>query len=126
MTNNPKQSILLQVLLTVPAILSMVLLAAHFYRAGNSAPAILCLHGPILVFRNKAYLIRIMQGALIFAALIWVNTILTIYQARVAMDQQWGGTVIILLAVIALSLISIWLLEIRLIRVKDSKNESLD
>jgi hypothetical protein len=112
------------VMLSIPAILSFFLLGAHFYRVGNTVLAIVCLHGPILLFSKRRLLIRVAQGALFAGALVWLNTITTIYNVRVAMGQPWARMAIILFAVVLVSLVSIFLLEAKLPSTKEPRPPS--
>lgn len=89
MKENRERLHLSGILLSAPAALSMIMLAAHFYRGGNAAVAIACLHFPLLLLSKRILSIRVVQGTLFFAGLIWINTIMTIYKARVLVAEPW-------------------------------------
>ncbi len=114
MNENSKQSWLRSAMLTAPAVLSMIVLAAHFLRSGNLVLTIPCFLSPLLLLSKRNWVNRILQGALFAGGLIWVNTAMTIYKARVASDQPWGRMAIILSCVALFALASVLLLEIKI------------
>ena len=109
-----ERSLLSRMMLSTPAALSMLLLAAHFLRSDDIALAVVCLLVPLLMLSKRNFPIRILQGALFLAGLIWINTIMTIYKVRVALDEPWGRMAIILLIVASFAIVSLLLLEIRI------------
>lgn len=114
MRERRERSPLSRMMLSTPAVLSMLLLAAHFLRSDDVALAVVCLLFPLLVLSKRNFPIRILQGVLFLAGLIWINTIMTVYKVRVALDEPWGRMAIILSIVALFSLISLLLLEIRI------------
>jgi hypothetical protein len=86
----------MHVLKLIPVILSFLLLAAHFYRAGQLALALLCFGALFLLFVRKAWIPRLLQFLLILGALEWLRTLYFIAAIRIALEQPWTRLTIIL------------------------------
>ncbi len=85
----------------LPVVLSAVLIAAHYLRAGSLATVALCLVAPMLLLLRRAWVPRLMQGGLAFAAIVWVWTAWDIVQLRMAVGAPWTTAAIILGSVAA-------------------------
>ncbi len=68
----------------IPAVLSLLLLAAHFSRAGLLPLAVLSLALIALVAVPRRWAALVLQIVLIVGALEWVRTIVVLVQARLA------------------------------------------
>jgi hypothetical protein len=66
----------------VPVIVSSLLLAAHFFRAGNAGAAVLVLAMPLLLLTRARWASVAVQVFLGLAALEWVRTAVIIGQER--------------------------------------------
>ena len=97
----------------VPAVLSFLLLGAHFYRAGLAwlVPVCVALAGVACVPRRWAVVFA--QVALVLGALEWVRTLFAFAGARVAQGGPVLRLVLILGAVVVFTLWSAWLLRAR-------------
>lgn len=84
------------VLSLVPVILSSLLLAAHFFRAGNLAGVALCFVGLGLLFVRRPWAARAVQIGLVIAAAEWVRALVVFSAARRAMGEPWLRLVAIL------------------------------
>lgn len=73
----------------VPVVLSGLLLAAHFFRAGNMAGVALSLVGLGLLFVRRPWAARAVQIGLVIAAAEWVRTLVVFSAARQAMGEPW-------------------------------------
>lgn len=91
-------------LLSLPIIVSFLLLAAHFLRALNFLLVCLSLILPCLLFIRRRWVARLIQAALICAALEWIRTAISIGHERIAAGEPYLRTVLILGAVIVLTL----------------------
>lgn len=90
----------------LPVILSFLLLAAHFYRAGQTVLAVI----PILLFIplafRQSWVPWLMQAVLWLGALEWVRTLYSVAQWRIEYDQPWHRMAVILGVVAALTALS--------------------
>jgi len=82
-----------------PVILSFLLLAAHFYRAGHVVLAALCIAMLLLLLIRKAWIPRLFQVVLLLGALEWLRSLYFFAAMRIAWDQPWTRLAIILGAV---------------------------
>lgn len=73
----------------LPVLISFLLIAAHFYRAGLAVSALLLLSLLLLLFVRNAWVPRVIQLFLVLAAVEWVRTLFNIAQARIDMDLPW-------------------------------------
>ena len=82
-----------------PVFFSFLLIAAHFTRAGMTSLAILCLALPSLLIFRRPWSVRILQGALVLAAIEWFRTGLHLVQWRMEMDMDWARLAVVMGAV---------------------------
>ena len=82
-----------------PIILSMLLLAAHFYRAGYTILTVLCVGLLFLLFLRKRWVPRLFQALLVLGALEWLRALYFFAAMRIAWNQPWTRLAIILCAV---------------------------
>jgi hypothetical protein len=90
----------------LPVILSALLLAAHFFRAGNLAGLAVSIGGLALLFVPRAWAARAVQVGLVVGAAEWVRTLFVFAAQRRAMSEPWGRLAVILGAVALLTLAS--------------------
>ena len=100
----------------IPVVLSCVLLAAHYLRAGSMVVVVLCLAVPALLFLKRRWVPRVMQAVLAFSAVEWLLTAHEIASVRMAMGVPWTKAAVILGVVAAWSLGSALLFETRALR----------
>jgi len=86
-----------------PVWLSLLLLAAHFYRAQNTVLAVAALLLVALLLVRKAWAARVVQVGLGLGTLEWLRTLVVFAQERMAMGQPWLRLALILGAVAAFS-----------------------
>ena len=89
-------------LLAAPA-LSLLLLAAHFYRAGWLPLAVICLVLIGLLAVRRAWAARAAQVALIVGAIEWLRTLALLVSERTALGQPYLRLAAIVLAVALLT-----------------------
>ena len=87
-------------LLVLPS-LAALLLAAHFFRAGQVVLAALSAGAVLLLAVPRAWAARTLQVALIAGALEWLRALAVFASARIAMGQPYLRLTLILLAVAA-------------------------
>jgi hypothetical protein len=92
-------------LLVFPS-LAAILLAAHFYRAGQLVLAALSLGALALLAVPRPWAARALQAALMAGALEWLRTLALFASARMAMGQPYLRLALILVAVAAFTAVS--------------------
>ena len=80
----------------LPVIFSMLILAAHFSRAGNSVLMIISFILPFILFIRHSIIVRIMQAALLLGTIEWIRTVYVFSYERADAGQPWLRLVIIL------------------------------
>jgi hypothetical protein len=90
----------------LPVVVSFLLLAAHFYRAGMPWLTVLCLALPLLLIPKDARLPRLFQVLLALGALEWLRTLYALAGIRLAFGQPWGRLALILGGVAVFTLAS--------------------
>lgn len=89
----------------IPYVFMILLLSAHFSRAGNPVLMFLVLGIPFLFFVRKAWVIQALQVVAYAATIVWVFSIYEYVVQRIMNGDDWLRLMIILLAV---ALYSAW------------------
>lgn len=76
-------------LLSVPVLASALLLGAHFLRAGQTGPMLVCLSFPLLLLSRRRCVLYLFRIALPGAALIWTRVMMTLTAQRLAAGEPW-------------------------------------
>lgn len=84
------------VLRLIPVILSAVLLAAHFSRAGLPALSPVALGLPFLLLVRQPWAARTVQLALVLGGLEWLRAAWGYVRQRMELGEPWGRLVVIL------------------------------
>ena len=95
----------------VPVFLSLLLLGAHFIRAGQWLPALLALIVIGALFIRRPWIVRMVQFALAAGTLEWIRTSAVLVFMRQSLGLPWLRLALIMGAVILLSICSIFVLE---------------
>ena len=90
----------------IPAILSFIILSAHFFRAEIYWLSILVILCIVLLFLKKSWVPIIMQLILFLGTLEWLRTIYILINERLELGLPWLRLTIILGAVTILTLVS--------------------
>ena len=90
----------------LPVVISLLLLAAHFFRAGYVVLAGVFLAMPILLAIKARWVARLLQIVLVIGALEWIRTLVIFATARAAAGQSWTRLAVILGVVALLTLLS--------------------
>lgn len=90
----------------LPVILSALVLAAHFFRAGNVAGAVLSIGGLALLLVPRPWAARVVQVGLVIGAAEWVHTLFVFTEQRRAMGEPWARLAVILGTVALFTLVS--------------------
>ena len=89
----------MNVLRLLPVILSFLLLAAHFYRAGLVPLSALCVGLPFLLFLRQPWVPRLLQLLLALGAVEWLRALYGFAAMRIAFGEPWTRLAVILGAV---------------------------
>ena len=83
----------------LPVILSILLLAAHFFRAGDNLYTLVLLILLPLLAVKKSWVPWLLQVALVLGAVEWLRTLMFVAQMRIEFGMPWARMAIILGAV---------------------------
>jgi len=100
-----------KVLISLPVVLSLVILGAHFMRYGNSMGVVGALLLIALLVVRRPWVARLMQVVLVLGALEWVRTLYELAQVRVALGQPFTRMIVILGIVAAITFCSALLFQ---------------
>ena len=100
----------------LPAILALLLIGAHGYRAGWDLLVPACLVAIGLLWLRERWVPRLVQVVLVLAALEWVRTLFVLAAERAAEGRPALRLAIILGAVAAVTLAAAWPLATRRVR----------
>lgn len=109
---------MINALLLFPAMLSMIVLAAHFLRAGHLSIVLLVLAAIPPLFVQKPWASRLMQGVLVLGGLEWVRTTLLLARFRAEAGVPYARMVVILGAVALVAVVAALLFETRRLRTR--------
>ena len=90
----------------IPVILSVLVLGAHFFRAGNLVLVAASLVVLPLLFIRRRWVMWITQAVLVLGAAEWVRSTLAFVQVRQTMDMPWTRLAVILGSVATFTLLS--------------------
>ena len=90
----------------IPLVLSSLVLAAHFFRAGNYGFVAFCLVAPLLLLTRERWAVWAVQALLVVGAAEWVRTALAIARERAALGAPSARMFVILGAVALFTLLS--------------------
>lgn len=102
----------------IPAIISALLLAAHFLRGGHLVMTLICLAMPLLLISPTKARIRLYQTFLILSALVWIFAAADIALDRIAAGMPWIRMAIILGIVTILNIAAALLFETKRMRAR--------
>ena len=85
--------------LLIPALLSFLVLAAHFFRGGHIVLVLICCAAPMLLLVRRTRATRLLQVLLVLGALEWVRTTLQIQAVRIDQGLDWHRMAAILYSV---------------------------
>ena len=104
------------ILLLLPAMLSFLLMAAHWLRAGNTALMDISLFMMGLLWIRRPAMRRGVQLLLALAALVWIGTAYGVAQQRMEEQEPWFRAAVILLAVAGFNALALALLQAGAVR----------
>jgi NAD-dependent dihydropyrimidine dehydrogenase PreA subunit len=80
----------------IPAIISALLLGAHFGRAGEIGLLLICIVSPVCFFIRRRWTLRVMQAALLVGGAIWIDTAIRLGGNRISLGMPWIRLAIII------------------------------
>ncbi len=83
-------------LLHIPVVISFLLLAAHFTRAGQTMLVVVTLLLPLMLFFKKGWVVRVVQLALVAGAVEWLRTLMVFQAIRVEHGLPWVRLAVII------------------------------
>jgi hypothetical protein len=99
------------VLCFVPVVLSFLVLGAHFLRSGDPPLAAACVLLPWMLVIRRPWAARLLQGALLLGAAVWIRTLVAIAVLRARMGDAWLRMAVILGVVAAVAILSALLFQ---------------
>lgn len=96
----------MSMLLLLAPVLSLAVLAAHFYRAGTWWLALASAGLLALLALPRAWVARLVQLCLLAGCVEWLRTAFALVHQRIALGQPWSRLVLILAAVALLTAVS--------------------
>jgi hypothetical protein len=90
----------------LPATIGFVLLAAHFFRAGNTALVLFSLASPLIFLVRRPWVPPAVQLALVLGGLEWSRRAIELVLQRQAVGEPWFRLGVILGAVAAFTFAS--------------------
>ena len=85
--------------LLIPALLSCLVLAAHFFRGEHVVLMFIACAAPLLLLARRTWATRLLQVLLIIGALEWVRTTWQIQAIRIETGRDWQRMAAILYSV---------------------------
>ena len=100
---------------TLPG-LALLVLGAHFYRAGQGWAVVVCAAALLLLAWPRRGAVRAVQAVLLLGTLEWAWTAALLAQQRMALGRPWGRMAAILAAVALLTAAAAIVLRYRPLR----------
>ncbi len=94
------------VLRFIPVSLSVLLIAAHYFRNGDMGMVVFWLISPYILLYRHRWSLRVFQLILLLAAGVWLTTIYSVAQLRIEMGEPYTRMAVILGAVAAIAILS--------------------
>lgn len=91
----------------IPVILSIMLLGAHYYRAGFIPLVVIILASLFLLFIRQTWVVRVIQVELIIGGIEWFRTTFNLVMIRQSMNMPWIRLAVILGGVALLAFCSL-------------------
>ena len=95
----------------LPVILSLLVLAAHFLRAGLLPLTLILVVLALLLALRRPWVARLTQLVLLLGAFEWLRTAVYDILARQRLDMPWGRLAVILGTVVIITLASAFIFQ---------------
>jgi hypothetical protein len=100
----------------LPVVLSLLVLGAHFLRAGRPLLLLVVLLVLALLFVRRRWAARVVQVTLSLGALAWIRALVVLASLRLHTGEPVRRLVLILGTVAVVSLLSAWLMQVGALR----------
>jgi len=80
----------------LPVILSLLLLGAHFFRAGHTVLVLVSVTILLIMLIRKRWVARLVQAVLVIGGVEWIRTLLVFVKMRQAAGEPWERLALIL------------------------------
>lgn len=110
----------------IPVFISFLLLAAHFFRAGQTVLAVIPLVLIILLILKEKWVPWLIQLALVLGAIEWLRTLVSVAEIRMEYDMPWVRMAVILGAVALFTAFSSLVFRSKSLRKRYSAGEVSD
>ncbi|MFO1414503.1 MAG: hypothetical protein U1F10_11495 [Burkholderiales bacterium] len=77
-------------------VVAALVLAAHFYRAGELVFVALCVATPFLFLHRRRYTLLVLQALAYAGALVWIHAAVDLVYVRTQLGRPWTAAVVIL------------------------------
>ncbi len=101
----------MNILKLIPAIISFLLLGAHFMRFGIMPVYIFFFLFPFILFVKKAWVVRVVQFLLLLGVIEWIRALFVYLQIRQMFGQDSSKLVIIMCSVALFTLFAALLFQ---------------
>jgi hypothetical protein len=102
----------------LPVIISLLFMAAHFFRAGLLPVAAIISVAPFLLLVHHRLVVRIIQTLLAIGSIEWIMTLSRLVSMRQAMGMPWIRLALILGAVSMIAFGSIFMFRLKSLRAR--------
>ena len=110
----------------LPVLISFLILAAHFMRAGQIAISYVLIFLLLLLIIRKFWVPWVIQLTLLIGAVEWVLTLISVAQMRIEFGMPWTRMAIILGAVALFTALSSLVFRNKALRARYSDNENTE
>jgi hypothetical protein len=105
----------------LPVLISFLLIAAHFFRAGQTVIVVLLLCLLLLLMVRNVWVPRVIQLVVVLAALEWLRTLYAIAIVRIQLGEPWSRMAMILGAVALFTALSGLVFRTKALRARYSE-----
>ena len=110
----------------LPVILSLLVLSAHFLRAGYLILVVLIALSLLLLFIRSTWIVRLIQVELILGGIEWIMTTFRLVNIRQANNLPWERLAIILGSVAAFTILSALVFNFKALKTRYNATHDVD
>jgi hypothetical protein len=100
----------------LPVLLSLLFLAAHFYRSGIYFLVVIILLSPFILMIRRQWAVRVIQLELIAGGIEWIRTLFKLVHIRQMYGVPWGRLSLILGGIAVFTFCSVMVFKSRSLR----------
>ena len=110
----------------LPVFISLLLLAAHFFRAGQSILAAVPVVLMVFLIVREKWVVWLIQLALVLGAIEWIRTLVAVAEVRLEYGMPWVRMAVILGAVAAFTALSSLVFRSKGLRERYTHQDDVD